>query len=180
MLERFIQMQRLLRSRLRARQWALRGSAIGPKVGVGDRSRVDYPAGVSIGTRVTLEADVWLKLVNPSARVQIGEFSFVGRGSELDVADSIVVGANSLIAPRVFITDHSHNTGPDQPIAIQGCSSGRVKIGDDVWLGTGVVVLPGVEIGDGAVVGAGAVVRQSIPAGEIWAGVPARKIRERN
>ena len=52
-----------------------------------------------------------------------------------------------------------------------------MKIGNNVWLGAGAVVLHGVSIGDGAVIGANAVVVKDVPAGEIWGGVPARRIR---
>jgi acetyltransferase-like isoleucine patch superfamily enzyme len=55
-----------------------------------------------------------------------------------------------------------------------------IKLGSDVWLGCNVVVLKGVEIGDGAIIAAGAVVTKSILPNEIWAGVPARKIGQRN
>ena len=49
----------------------------------------------------------------------------------------------------------------------------------DVWLGVNVVVLKGVRVGEGAIVGAGAVVTKSVPCGEIWGGVPARRIGQR-
>jgi maltose O-acetyltransferase len=51
-------------------------------------------------------------------------------------------------------------------------------IGDNVWLGGGVIVCPNVAIGDDTVVGAGAVVTRDLPAGVVAAGVPARVIRE--
>ncbi|HEY8962155.1 MAG TPA: DapH/DapD/GlmU-related protein, partial [Luteolibacter sp.] len=52
-------------------------------------------------------------------------------------------------------------------------------IGNDVWIGAGVTVLPGVHIGDGAVIAAGAVVTKDVPSNVIVAGVPAKIIRER-
>jgi acetyltransferase-like isoleucine patch superfamily enzyme len=51
-------------------------------------------------------------------------------------------------------------------------------IEENVWIGAGVTVLPGCAIGKNSVVGAGSVVTKSIPANEVWAGIPARKIRE--
>jgi acetyltransferase-like isoleucine patch superfamily enzyme len=51
-----------------------------------------------------------------------------------------------------------------------------VDIGDDVWIGRGALVLPGVTIGDGAVVAAGAVVTKDVPAGSVVAGVPAKVV----
>ena len=58
-------------------------------------------------------------------------------------------------------------------------SKGRVKIGNDVWIGTGVILLDGVCIGDGAIIAAGAVVNKDVEPYSIVAGVPARKIRKR-
>ena len=58
----------------------------------------------------------------------------------------------------------------------QDYNSNPIKIGRDVWIGCRVTILPGVTIGDHAVVGAGAVVNRDVPAGEKWAGIPARKI----
>lgn len=55
----------------------------------------------------------------------------------------------------------------------------RVKIGNDVWLGSKVIIKSGVKIGNGAIVGAGSVVTKNIPDYEIWAGNPAKFIRKR-
>jgi len=53
-----------------------------------------------------------------------------------------------------------------------------IAIGDNVWLGGGAIVLPGVRIGDDSVIGAGAVVTKDVPAGVVAAGNPARVVRE--
>ena len=55
----------------------------------------------------------------------------------------------------------------------------RTKIGNDVWIGLNVIIIAGVRIGDGAVIGAGSVVTKDVPSYAIWAGIPARQIRER-
>ena len=54
-----------------------------------------------------------------------------------------------------------------------------IEIGDDVWIGAGAVITPGVMVGRGAVIGANSVVTHHVPEYEVWAGVPARKIGER-
>jgi maltose O-acetyltransferase len=60
-----------------------------------------------------------------------------------------------------------------------GWESGEpVKIADNVWLGSGVIVCPGVRIGEDTVVGAGAVVTRDLPTGVVAAGVPARVVRD--
>ena len=166
-------------TRFRAKKHSVRGASVGNKVCIEKGCRIDFPWCVSIGDRATLEPDVWLKLVADDASLTIGEYSFLGRGTELDVSQSVTIGSHCLIAPRVFITDHTHNIAPGTNIVDQGCESSPVRIGNDVWIGTGATILSGVTIGDGAVVGAGAIVRCDIPANEIWAGVPAKKIRSR-
>lgn len=92
-------------------------------------------------------------------------------------ANHVRIGRHVLIAGRVFITDHDHVfTEPNRPILEQGLSVHPVNIGDYVWLGEGVIVLKGVHIGDNAIVGAGSIVTNSIPAGAIAVGIPAKVI----
>ena len=83
------------------------------------------------------------------------------------LGDRVRCGANTTIIDTDFHTDDSR-AGPDSPVAI----------GNDVWLGVGVIVLKGVTIGDRSVVGAGSVVTSPIPSGVLAAGNPARIIRE--
>jgi acetyltransferase-like isoleucine patch superfamily enzyme len=165
--------------RMRAQWYRLRGSNIAPKCTFGCRVRIDHAKCVRIGERATLEDDVWLKIVATEARVQIGCHTFMGRGVELDVSRHVSIGDHVLIGPGVFITDHNHNIAADQRIDEQGCSAARVIIGNDVWLGAHVIVLPGVTIGNGAVIGAGAVVTKDVPGYAVCVGVPAKVIRFR-
>lgn len=170
---------RVALGRLRACWHRTRGVRMASKVTLGRRVRMDYPSGIEMGERVTLEDDVWFKLVNRQASVSVGAFTFIGRGTEIDVSQSVTIGDHSLIGPGVFITDHNHNIAADSRILDQGCGAAAVIIGCDVWLGARVIVLPGVIIGNGAVIGAGAVVTQSIPANTINVGIPARTLRMR-
>ena len=132
-----------------------------------------------IGTRAQLEHGVFLKIVDDRARLDIGDFVFIGTGCELDAAESITIGAHTLLAPGVFITDHTHNSARGLRLDEQGNRNAKVTIGSDVWLGTRSVVMHGVTIGDGAIVGAGAVVTKDVAPHKIVAGVPARVIGER-
>ena len=56
---------------------------------------------------------------------------------------------------------------------------GPVEIGQQVFIGAGVIICKSVTIGEGAIIGAGSIVTKDIPAGEIWAGNPARFIKKR-
>lgn len=92
---------------------------------------------------------------------------------------SIEIGHDVLIASRVYITDHDHGTNlmDSTPIIKRKLVYSPVKIGNNVWLGEGVVVLKGVEIGNNVIVGANSVVTRSIPSNSIAAGAPAKVIR---
>jgi acetyltransferase-like isoleucine patch superfamily enzyme len=164
----------------RAQLVRARGGRIGQRVRLGCSVRVDRPWTVAIGERAEIEADVWFKVVANDAKVEVGAYTFIGRGTEIDASDSVSIGAHVLIAPGVFITDHEHVIDNRAPIGEQGCAASAVVIGDGAWLGARSIVLPGVRVGRGAVVGAGAVVTRSVPDWAIVAGVPARilKVRE--
>jgi acetyltransferase-like isoleucine patch superfamily enzyme len=109
----------------------------------------------------------------------IGAGTYVNRFTMFDASDSIEVGRNCLIGPFCYITDHDHGTEPAVVIAEQPLVSSPVRIGSNVWIGAGAIILKGTRIGDGAVIGAGAVVTHDVRAGEKVAGVPARTIGSR-
>lgn len=114
-------------------------------------------------------------------RLELGREVHVGERCSLWAGDSsgrIVLGDHALLAPEVFITASNYGTrwGTGVPLMQQNKTETDVHVGQDVWLGVRVTVLPGVTIGDGAVVAAGAVVTNDLPSGCIAAGVPARVI----
>lgn len=178
-LEALLGVAALACGRFRARLLALRGARVGAKATIGPRCMTDRPMGVTIGERSLLEADVFMKLVDEAALLEIGDFTFIGRGVEFDTMERISIGSHSQIAPRCFITDHNHGTAADFRIDQQPSAASPVVIGSDVWLGAGTVVLPGVTIGDGSVVGANSVVTRDVEAMSVVAGAPARFLRRR-
>ena len=93
----------------------------------------------------------------------------------LDSAE-VVIGDNVLIAPKVCIATPGHNFPPELR-RHTATRAERITICDDVWIGAGAVILPGVTVGEGAIVGAGAVVTKDVPAGATYVGVPAGDIR---
>lgn len=119
--------------------------------------------------------------INPPFRCDIGTNIHLGRAPRinydcvfLDTAD-IWIGDHVMIAPRVNIVTPSHDFPPEERRRVKTVAR-PVRIGDDVWIGTAATILPGVTVGDGAIIGAGAVVTRDVPAGEKWAGVPARRL----
>jgi maltose O-acetyltransferase len=109
--------------------------------------------------------------------ISIGDRTFVNVDAVmLDVAQ-ITIGAACQIATRVQLLTATHPVDPEP--RRRGWEYGEpITIADNVWLGGGVIVCPGVTIGEDTVVGAGAVVTRDLPAGVVAAGVPARVLRE--
>jgi maltose O-acetyltransferase len=94
----------------------------------------------------------------------------------LDVAP-IRIGAACQLATRVQLLTATHPIDPE-PRRHGWESAKPITIGDNVWLGGGAIVCPGVTIGDNTVVGAGAVVTRDLPAGVVAVGMPAKVLRE--
>ena len=93
----------------------------------------------------------------------------------------VIIGDNVMIAPDCVIYVRNHESSRlDIPMCKQGSTEERpVVIGNDVWIGGRVIILPGVKIGDGAIVGAGSVVTRDVSEYDIVAGNPARVIKNR-
>jgi acetyltransferase-like isoleucine patch superfamily enzyme len=106
-------------------------------------------------------------------RLEIGNSVDVGEYSVLRASGGLRLGDNVLIAAGVTITTRGH------PIALPRfgqVADAPIEIGDDVWVGAGAIVLPGVRVGRGAIIAAGAVVNRDVEASTIVGGVPARVI----
>jgi acetyltransferase-like isoleucine patch superfamily enzyme len=90
-------------------------------------------------------------------------------------------GHDCLVGPRSIFRTSNHNFASNEKlIREQGHISKNIKVGDDVWIGANVIVLPGVLIGSHAVIGAGSVVTKDIPDFAIAVGNPAKVIKFRN
>lgn len=93
----------------------------------------------------------------------------------LDTAP-VVFGDYVMIGPKVQIITPEHPVD-HIPRRVVTTVSRRITIGDDVWIGAGAIILPGVTIGDRAIIAAGAVVTRDVPADSVYGGVPAKRIR---
>lgn len=115
--------------------------------------------------------------VDYGTRISIGARTFANFGLvALDVAD-ITIGDDVQIGPNVQLLTPIHplEAGPRRD---KWEAAKPITIGDNVWLGGGVIVCPGVTIGADTVVGAGAVVTKDLPSGVLALGNPARVVRE--
>lgn len=122
------------------------------------------------GTFLCRRAEVLLPMgLSMADRVSVGWFA------ELDARGGISIGYDTNISSHVKLITGSHDVDDPEYTA----DFRPITVGHHCWLGTGAMVLQGVNIGDGAVVAAGSVVTKDIPPYEIWGGVPARFIRKR-
>ncbi|MDH4118548.1 MAG: sugar O-acetyltransferase [Acidimicrobiia bacterium] len=128
----------------------------------------------SIGESTAIRPPLY---VDYGCHISIGSGSFANFGLvALDVAP-ITIGDEVQIGPNVQLLTPTHPVEPDLRRAKWEAAE-PIAIGDNVWLGGGVIVLPGVIIGENTVVGAGAVVTASLPPNVVAVGNPARVVRE--
>lgn len=115
--------------------------------------------------------------VDYGENIHVGARTFVNYNlTALDVV-SITIGEDCQIGPNVQLLTPTHPLDP-KPRRDKLEAAQPITIGDNVWLGGGVIVCPGVTIGENSVVGAGSVVTRDIPANVVAVGNPARVIRE--
>ena len=137
-----------------------------------------HPENIRLGSKVMLKEGARICPTNPAARIEIGDWTTVGAHTFMFATTRITVGHNCLIAPFCYLLDNDHGTARGRLIREQPMATDAVRIGNDVWLGTGAIVTRGVTVNDGAIVGARSVVTHDVPAYAIVAGNPARVIRE--
>ena len=126
-----------------------------------------------------LGADAHIKpplFVDYGTHITVGAGTFINYNlTALDVAP-ITIGRDCQVGPNVQLLTPTHPVEP-QPRRDKLEAAQPIVIGDNVWLGGGAIVLPGVTIGENSVIGAGAVVTRDIPANVVAVGNPARVIR---
>jgi acetyltransferase-like isoleucine patch superfamily enzyme len=140
---------------------------------------VFHAQSITLGRNVYVGHQTILKGYHANA-MSIGDETWIGQQCFFHSAGGIVIEANVGIAPCVKILTSVHQE-PDRntPVARSPLRFAPVVIRSGADIGVGTVILPGVTIGEGAIVGAGSVVNRDVPAFSIYAGVPARLLRER-
>ncbi|MEQ9656939.1 acyltransferase, partial [Fulvivirga sp.] len=127
---------------------------------------------IIIGNNVRIDRGVRLLAAN-TAIIDINEKVRIGLYSVFNGGDSITVGAKSLVSGFVYLQTSMHGFAQKSlSVQEQGYNHAPVVLEQDTWLGTHVVVLPGITIGKGAVVGSNAVVSKNILSYQVVAGIP--------
>lgn len=155
-------------------------------------ARVNGSKYIIVGSKFGAGKLFWIDAIDKyynnkySPKIIIGNNVSLSDFCHIASINHIQIGDNVLIGSKVLITDHYHGnfgaigevSSPSTPPILRSLhSTGCIKIGSNVWIGDGAVILPNVVIGDGAVIGANSVVNKNIPANTIAVGVPAKVIK---
>lgn len=116
--------------------------------------------------------------INNLDNLIIGERCVINAFVHIWANEKVYIGENTMIASHVQISTSTHDYNIHPMRSFRRDAS--VRIGKNVWIGSGAIILPGIEIGDNSVIGAGSIVTKSIPANVVAYGTPARIVKQIN
>lgn len=149
------------------------------------RARIVNLSRLELGQGVVVQSDCLLHCggldwSDQRGQIRLGNHCYLGHGVTLYGAGGLEIGRDVLIGPGAILTSQGHEfRDVSRPIREQAHVLAPIVIGDDVWIGAGALILPGVHVGAGAVIAAGAVVSRDVAPHAVVAGVPARVLRQR-
>ncbi|MFZ2055470.1 MAG: DapH/DapD/GlmU-related protein [Candidatus Aminicenantales bacterium] len=160
------------------------------KIAIGDNTVIDDNVvldakgekndGLRLGDSVYIGRNTILSCKEGS--IAVGDYTNISANCSLLSETEINLGRYCFLAGHCYLVAGGNHSFDDvsRPIMFQpSVSKGGIRVGDDVWLGAGVIVLDGVTIGQGTVVGAGAVVTEPLPEFAVAVGSPARVVKDR-
>ena len=180
---RIIRLPGFLHGKFRVAALRMAGAHVGSRCWIRDVDVPCDPWDLWIDDRVSLDNRVVLCLNGESTgqpKIVIHAGTYINRYTVIDAVVRVQIGHDCLIGPHCYIGDHDRDVQPGVPLTQSRLRGEPIIIGDNVWIGAGVVITKGVKIGDGAILGAGAVVTKDVDPGAKVAGVPARRIGENN
>jgi acetyltransferase-like isoleucine patch superfamily enzyme len=118
-----------------------------------------------------------------SPSITIGKDVSINFDCHIAAINQIVIGNGVLIGSKVLITDHAHGSIASEDMCLLPAmrklnSKGPVVIGNNVWIGESVVILPGVTIGENSIIGANSVVTRDVKENAVFAGIPAKLVKD--
>lgn len=152
---------------------------------IGRGCQINGAHSISIGRHCVLGEDCWLNVNSGEplvSRIDVGDFSLIGRRNFISAGRAIRLGAYTLTGPgcHLVCSDHRIDDVTVPYISTGSTIEGSITLGANCWLAASVTVLGQVTIGPGCVVGAGAVVLRDLPPFSLAVGSPARVIKRYN
>jgi maltose O-acetyltransferase len=130
------------------------------------------------GFDISADACIWPQGTFRSKRIVIGTGVFINIGFYHDGYDMLRIGNNVRIGAFVRVVTATHDIGPPEQRGLIEVVGRPVTIGDGCWIGTGSMILPGVTLSRGCVLGANAMLAKSTEPDGLYAGNPARRMRD--
>lgn len=158
--------------------------SLGNNVAISKNSTFIGVENISIGNNVRVDGNVTFAVV--SGFINIGNYIHIGGSSHINGTGGVEIQNFSTISQGVRIYSASDDysgesyTNPTIPMYLKRLNIGRVVLNEHVILGSGSVVLPGVDLGQGAAVGALSLVNSDLLSWSIYAGSPAKKLKDRS
>lgn len=158
------------------RDWLWKLTDLLPRVvAVGVRYALAKASGAELGDNVYFGHNVTVKYWR---KLKIGQDVSIHENCFIDALGSVVIGSQVSVAHGSSIISFDHNYVTAGPIKYGDLITERISIGNDVWISAGVRILKGSTISDRVVVGTNAVVKGSLSANAIYAGMPAKLIKQ--
>lgn len=129
----------------------------------------------TVGTGISIEHNFHCDL---GYNIHVGENFYAGFNCTILDMGEVRIGDNCLIGPNVGIYSAGHNVNPVD--RYKSGFSKPINIGNNVWIGGHCVIIGGVKIGDNSIIAAGSIVTKDVPENTIFAGNPAKKIKDIN
>lgn len=152
--------------------WLVNDLAASPALDRRTRARILSRAGIDVGTAIVESGCFFF-----AANVSLGEYAVINHRCYFDSKDQITIGPRAGLAMETMLFTSDHELG-DEAKRWAAFKTAPIVIGAGSWLGVRAMVLPGVTIGDGCIVAAGAVVTRDLEPNGLYAGVPAKRIRD--
>ncbi|MBQ2884103.1 MAG: acetyltransferase [Alphaproteobacteria bacterium] len=180
-----------LREKCQIAYWLLKSKIIDRKIRllrfpniIRGRMYIDFGEGLTTG--INCRFDCFPGKKTSSKKLVFGNNVQLNDYVHIVAMNSVKIGDNVLMASHIFISDNSHgsykgddnDTNPNIPPIQREYTTAPVSIGDNTWIGEGVVIMPGVNIGKGCVIGAHSIVNKSIPDYSVAVGSPAKVVKK--
>lgn len=123
--------------------------------------------GISIGKNVYFSKNAAVRIMD-SGFLKIGDGCFFNSNFCITTWGQTIIGNNVLVGPNVSFFDHNHDYRTEEGVAGQKMKFGKINVGNNVWIGTGCIILAGANIGDGAVIAAGSIVNGEVPVRTVF------------